>query len=814
MNEEYEKSRENLEKHIIWYSKNINNKNRNEATTRSHLIDTLLFDCLGWNKKDDIILEKSENGTYADYTLIILNKFRTLIIEAKKEGIYFELPAGSKGIEYNLKTLRKDNKKIEKAIEQAMSYCQERGVPIGVVCNGHQLICFVASRDDGVSPLEGKAVIFDSLQTMYNEFQKFWNYLSKPGITNRNLLVHLLGLKYPSLPAKLSSSINHYPGFRNRNVLQRDLQTIGEIVIQDISDNGEIEKEFIEECYSWSGALSQYALLSKEILENRYAALFNNKSEEIPAIINATTKRKINIDNEIIADSFSNKPILLLGDVGVGKTIFIRNLMKVAAVDLFQDSINIYIDLGSKGAISQDLRSFILIDIERQLLEQYEINIEGRNLVRGVYNLELELFRKGIYADLKKINPQKFTEKEIEFLENKITNKEEHLKYTIKHISKGRKKQIIIILDNADQRDEKTQQDAFIIAQEIASQWSATVFVSIRPETFFKSKKTGALSGYHTKAFVISPPRIDQVVQKRLKFALKIADGEIQLSSLSTGIFIKLDKLKVFSNVLIYSFNNNRELLEFIDNLCNGNIRMALQFIIIFIGSGHINTEKILEIEEKKDDNYLIPLHEFFRSIVYENFEYFSPELRVTPIVNILDIINPDPREHFILMIIIDFTNRIDKLPNSKGFIEIKKLYIYLQDLGFLPNQIDSFLIIALNKNLLESEKKEDETMPNLVRVTSIGIYHLEKFSRYFPYIDAMIVDTPILDENYRSEIIDVDSINDRLKRAEIFCEYLDNQWDKLLQQKKSLYFNWLSVSKDLKREIKKIGIRADRKNN
>ena len=163
MNEEYEKSRENLEKHIDWYSQNINDKNRNEATTRLHLIDTLLFDCLGWNKKNDLILEQSENGNYADYTLIILNKARTLIIEAKREGIYFELPAGFEGLEYKLKTLCKDNKEIKNAIEQAMNYCQERGVPLGAVCNGHQIVCFVASRDDGISPLKGNAVIFDSL---------------------------------------------------------------------------------------------------------------------------------------------------------------------------------------------------------------------------------------------------------------------------------------------------------------------------------------------------------------------------------------------------------------------------------------------------------------------------------------------------------------------------------------------------------------------------------------------------------------------------------------------------------------------------
>ena len=31
----------------------------------------------------------------------------------------------------------------------------ERGIGVGVVCNGHQLIAFLASRQDGIPPLDG-----------------------------------------------------------------------------------------------------------------------------------------------------------------------------------------------------------------------------------------------------------------------------------------------------------------------------------------------------------------------------------------------------------------------------------------------------------------------------------------------------------------------------------------------------------------------------------------------------------------------------------------------------------------------------------
>ena len=40
-----------------------------------------------------MILEEENNGEYADYTFYLPR--RTLIVEAKREGIYFEVPAGN-----------------------------------------------------------------------------------------------------------------------------------------------------------------------------------------------------------------------------------------------------------------------------------------------------------------------------------------------------------------------------------------------------------------------------------------------------------------------------------------------------------------------------------------------------------------------------------------------------------------------------------------------------------------------------------------------------------------------------------------------
>ena len=86
-------------------------------------------------------------------------------------------------------------------------------------------------------------------------------------------------------------------------------------------------------------------------------------------------------------------------------------------------------------------------------------------------------------------------------------------------------------MDNVDQRNEKIQEDAFFISQEISANWDATVFLTLRPQTYYKSKLEGALTGYHPKAFTIAPPRVDEVILRRLSFAQQLASGEKKIAT-------------------------------------------------------------------------------------------------------------------------------------------------------------------------------------------------------------------------------------------------------------------------------------------
>lgn len=802
MSSDFETGRSNLEKLIAWYSDKKGQ--RNEATTRFQLIDRLLFECLGWGR-DDVILEEPHGGEYTDYTFLAPR--RVLIVEAKKEGDYFELPAGKTRSVYSLPSLLRDYSNLRAAIEQATHYCQTRGVPFGTVINGHQVVAFVATRGDGLPPLEGNAVVFPSLEFMLENFVDLWQALSKPGIEQKKLLYKLISDVLPELPPKLSATLPFYPGVKSRNIFQTDLQTLSELIIEDLVRSNELRKRFLEECYSRSGALSRYALVSRTILQTRYAALFAPENQG-PTTVPAVDKEGISA--ELLAESLSRRPIILIGDVGVGKTTFIRHLIHVEAAPLFENAITIYINLGSQATLTADLRNFLIDEASRQLRDDYGVDIYERNFVRGVYHGELERFSRGIYSDLRESNPDLYKLKEIEFLDERLRNKEEHLKQVLHHIAKGRKKQVVMFMDNADQRDETIQQQAFLISQEIAEHWRpVTIFVAIRPETFYRSLKIGALSGYHPKAFTISPPRIDRVIEKRLTFALKITSGEIPIESVTGGIEVRLKNLEQIIKVFLQSLEYNDDIAESLDNIAGGNVRLALDLVRGFLGSGHVDTEKIVRAYSDRG-SYYIPIHEFLRAVIYGDAADYDPEQ--SPIANLFDVSSADPKEHFLLPLIIGLLNSSSGPDVEEGFVETAAVYERLQSLGFTPEQIDDAIIRGHKKKLLETGARRipqpGREMPQVLRVTTVGLYHISRLCRLFVYVDATVVDTPILASDFRASIRNGRHIHERLDRGSIFRRYLDEQWASMKSSGAAFLFDWENVSKDLEANIEFIRTR------
>jgi hypothetical protein len=680
---DYENGKAALDRLIAWWTAS-GSQSRNEATTRLHLIDELLVSVLGWPKAD-VTAEKSHEGVYADYSLG--RPAVRAIIEAKREGTHFELPVGVNAGVSKLETVTGGHATIADAARQVLRYCQDRGVPIAVFTNGHQIVAFITNRGDGVPPLNGRALVFDSLEAMHGGFQLLWDNLSPAGVDLMRLQATLGDAVSETPPEKLSARIPDYPGYWVRNKISTELKTLGELVLQDLVLAPQLEPEFLRRCYLTNSELSEYALVSKEILEARYSVLETMEANASPVAARSRGEVSDDLQVDVTAASLGRRPLILLGDVGVGKSIFIRHFVQVDAREVMEKSIVLTVNFGGEPALAADLNEYVMDRFVVQLRDHYDVDVESDKFVRGVYEHDLKSFETSVASRLAKSNPDLYLEKEIGLLERKLEKRDQHLQASLRHITKTLKRQVVVFLDNIDQRDFDFQEQVFLIGQSLAETWPATVFLSLRPETFYRSRTTGSLTAYAPRVFTIAPPSIGTVIRRRLAFCRELVDDAERRQSIIPGALApQAELLGRYLRIVQGSFSQRAELVEFVENLGGGNVRAALSFLDTFVGSGHVDTRKILDIQGETG-SYTIPLHEFVRAVIYGDYRYFDPS--ASPIANVFEISSPHLHEHFLLPLVLAHVERLGEVGQQEGYVATQAVMQFGQSLGFTPRQIE-----------------------------------------------------------------------------------------------------------------------------
>ena len=236
-------------------------------------------------------------------------------------------------------------------------------------------------------------------------------------------------------------------------------------------------------------------------------------------------------------------------------------------------------------------------------------------------------------------------------------------------------------------------------------------------------------------------------------------------------------------------------------NITGGNIREVLELIKGVIGSPNVDSDKIIAIMES-DGDYIIPLHEFSKAALLGEYSHYDSKSSLA--LNLFDIRYPDKREHFLSLILISYLVSDAPGRSTEGFVPTRDICAELGRLGFVVDQVEHTLRKLTNKKLIETTERVtfDEGLQGLVgdmpiafRATTIGSYHCNRWASTFPYMDAMLVDTPILEPGVRQDVskrIDSFDISERLHRTEIFDDYLLRCWSEFAE--KPVYFDWPTV--------------------
>jgi hypothetical protein len=734
----------------------------NEDTTRLRLIDTLFMECLDWDRHRQVRTEDRVDTGIIDYTMSLNGPM--LIVEAKKTGVSFTLPAErTVRQKRTLESLMSLDVGISSAISQCARYALDEGAPFAVVSNGHQIIAFCLNRGPGASWKRGHALVFSSLRDMLENFRHLWDALSVEAIRTFRLSETLSTTPVRARAAKRSDYIKNHNRAKGRNDFQADLQILGDLVF-----GGRIFEDrrlFHEHCYCAGGSLSQFSQASRSYLEDRYPDFFS-ATATTPKLEPAQTKK--GLSSALANITNIKKPILLLGDVGVGKTTFLEHLVLVDWADKKNDLIVIRIDLGDKPSRAVDVPNMVTREIEQSLLANYGVDVTENRFLRAVYHAQLKRFERTPRGTIKHIDPKEYALAEAKYIESLAADFDNHWCAILGHLVKSRHKMIVLIFDNVDQRDPEVQKATFIQSQIAASKWDVYVMLTLRPETFVRSKTDGPISGYHPRAFTISPPRFDALLERRILTAIRMLRGELPIPNIGGHATAQIKSVLDYLEMLDYSFRNEPDLLSFCEHMSGGNMRLALDYIVSFMACGHVDSNKILD-RWRSTGRYQVPLHEFVRGTMFADREYYSGD--GAAVMNVLDTQSGDPGES------LGLTALLAVLVDSKdAYVAIEDVHARLQGVGFRPEQVAWLVQRALVGRLVESNLKVQDTENTThVRISPTGRYYYDSLLRTFVYIDAVSTDTPISDHERLALIGEAPTLPARIERARQFVAYLSS---------------------------------------
>jgi hypothetical protein len=101
--------------------------------------------------------------------------------------------------------------------------------------------------------------------------------------------------------------------------------------------------------------------------------------------------------------------------------------------------------------------------------------------------------------------------------------------------------------------------------------------------------------------------------------------------------------------------------------------------------------------------------------------------------------------------------------------------------------------------------------MPASFRTTTIGGYHLRRWAGGFSYLDAVVFNTPILDEDVREKLVDElpsFDIRHRYERALNFRNYLTAVWQR--STLRPIYFGRMEIIRLGSHEFEAARVAAD----
>lgn len=764
--------------------KYLKDRDINEAETRHKIIDFILHDLLSWPKNRVSVEEYIAPG-YADYVLKKQNKDDLLFIEAKKTGIFFELPIATSKDETSCyiainKLLSDQN--IKNAMQQVRTYCFETGCEYACITNGFEWI-FFKIFEKGKRWESLQAFVVRSLRFFDKEYTKAVNNLSFLAITERSTLPSLLSSALPKdrsvfYPKERISSYSH---MITQNRLATNLRPIINRYFGIIKDD---DTEFMERCYvsqrEYQGTADGMRVLIQDSLSPYFQSYGVQQLEDTGKGGRLGGKLTKNLKKKR-----KGEVLVLFGGKGSGKSTFLKRLLHHNAPRwLREHSVTALVDLLNVPEDIAVIRDYIWLTIISELDKEKLLESDREKLLSTLFSDKFITAQRQDLAGLS-IHSESYNIK----LNNLISDWKKDIVYCATRLVdylETCEKGVIVVIDNTDQYSSEVQDFCFTSAQEIANKLQCITLISMREERFYNSKIHGVLDAFQNSGFHISSPRPSEVFKKRLDYTVEVLEHRIayddEYDHLDKNFFRdSITYLKILSR----EFSNDiSPLNNFLSACAHGDIRLSLDLFRSFSLSGYTNVDEMIV-----NRSWNFQIHQVIKPVMTPN-RYFYDESS-SDIPNIFQLRSTRHGSHFTaLRILRKLAQGVD--PTSPSYSSVATLRAYFAETFSMQDDFEKNLDVLLRHGFIESDNRLDlyTDSIDLIKITNYGMYMLNELAYYFTYLDLICTDCGIFDQqtsHYLTEAARTEyqfftkgdrkeRVKVRLERVEKFIEYIKSE--------------------------------------
>lgn len=791
----------------------------NEAETRLKVINDVLYSVLGWTHPDIRVEERvSEDGstTWADY--VVRTGMTALVVEAKKVGITFDEIPDARRVQLSGKLMRGE---AGDAIRQARDYARKLSVPFAVVTNGNSWIIFPATRVDQVAFEKSSAIIFSNLKSaLEDDYAEFFDLLSRQAVINGSLESELLGRIENQIEDR---RLNRFFPTGFSKISRHSLFPLIEDAVATAftEDIVNADPELLDKCY---------VKTPERVRFDHRIKLHIAKRE---SVTKKAAVRPLREGNSAVVTMVSGaaaraRPvaILILGQVGAGKTTFLEYTKKVGAKDIFiQDSGKpyphwIYIDFRTYSTTQPSMK--FLCDELKSCINKDVFLSDYDRCIRHAYRDEIEALFKGplfLLADDEGERKRRISSLLMADYEQTQPYVEKVLKYAAERAP------VFLVIDNVDQHDEEGAQAAiFGDAMALAQKLRLNLICSMREATYVKNKNTVVFDAFDFDPVTVDPPDVRAVLSKRFFVARSLLQGRSASFIAENGFNVQISDLSVVIE-LVQSSVLGTELGNLIEVLATSDIRLALRMTREFLRSGWTASGKALRVYQATG-KYVMPQHEALRAIMIGTqqvyFEEFS-ELG-NPFDSRLAKSEAQLLRLYILSAIVNMSSE-----RSFRHLDGEEIRNHVREIGFGDNIVKKVLDDLCRLRFMHTTSHSAPTFESDYIVSRLGGYVVRRFIADLMYLENVMMDTFIADgktwdtlKQLTSEIHAerdiIKRIRTRKARAQEFYSYMTGLYDVLHDEsiRRGLPREWCShplkaLEKDFEQNLVRVMSSANR---